>query len=106
MGRGNLVNYTDKELIDELRSRKRLLTLGACSAVDLRYVATGYPIEAQIQGLFERLAVKLSNLYPLGEGLPTTAITERTADGYYPAERLAHIELTYLCEAGMAPKSN
>lgn len=77
-------DYTDDELLNELRRRGRLARIDADEVVPDRYVKAGYPIERQIRASWANVALEAARLHVSGTSVPTGAKIENVESNGHP----------------------
>ena len=87
----NLINYTDDELLDELRSRGRIARVEAQNVIP-GYIADSFPTEAQFAAVMEmavREVVRVLGTHKRIPGAEVSTVNQRhSAPGYPPGRRM------------------
>lgn len=71
--------YTDDELLNELRRRGRFARVEVDEVVPDRYVNDGFPLEPQIRAIWKIAALEGAKLHANGTGVPAGA---KVQNGY------------------------
>lgn len=98
--------YTDEELLLELRRRGRIARVDAHTITPGRYVSEGFPMEEQVRDTYRQAAQTLAELHLLGKHGPGCKWEEGHFEGTSrtfigsPKDRKLTVVVNYIVEKG------